>query len=178
MRTLKSIRKTAVAAALDKALRYRLLNEPLEAESICLDVLLVDPKNQQALVTMVLALTDLFDEEYVGALERAKAVLPQLATEYDQAYYEGVIHERWAKAHAIRGVPGHVVTGWYLRALHSYERAEALASLDNPDAMLRWNTCVRLLARAEGVSPADQSLTRDVEAEFGDESPTRSTPST
>ncbi len=173
MRTLKSIRKSAVPAALEKALRYRLLNEPLEAESICLDVLLVDPGNQQALVTMVLALTDLFNDEYLGAMERAKAVLPRLETDYDQAYYEGVIHERWAKAQTARGVPGHVVSGWYLHALHCYERAEALAPADNPDAILRWNTCVRMLGRDEGVTSADQSLMRDVDAEFGDESASR-----
>ena len=65
-------------AALEKALRYRLLNEPLEAESICLDVLQAEPENQEALVTLVLARTDLFDEEYTAAFERAKAVLPKL----------------------------------------------------------------------------------------------------
>ena len=35
-------------AALAKAERYRLLNEPGEAESICLDVLAVEPDNQEA----------------------------------------------------------------------------------------------------------------------------------
>ena len=51
---------------LEKALRYRLLNEPLEAESICLDVLQAEPANQEALVTLVLARTDLFDERIYG----------------------------------------------------------------------------------------------------------------
>jgi hypothetical protein len=173
MRTLKSISELAVPAALEKALRYRLLNEPLEAESICLDVLRVDPGNEQALATMLLALTDLFDDEYVAALKRAKAVLPRLLSDYDRAYYEGVIHERWAKAETARHVPSHVVTGWYLQAMHCYERAEALAAEGNPDAILRWNTCARLLAREEGVPTGDQSLTRDLEAEFGDEFQTR-----
>jgi len=173
MRQLKTIPESAVPAALEKALRYRLLNEPLEAESICLDILRVDPDNEQALVTMVLALTDLFDIEYVTALQRAKAVLPRLASDYDRAYYDGVIHERWAKAETARHVPSHVVTGWYLQAMHCYERAEALAPADNPDAILRWNTCARLLAREEGIPTGDQSLTRDLEAEFGDEAQTR-----
>ena len=173
MRKLKAIPDSAVPAALEKALRYRLLNEPLEAESICLDVLQVDPDNQQALVTMLLALTDLFDHEYVAALERAKAVLPRLEAEYDRAYYEGVMHERWAKAETARRVPMHVVTGWYLKAMHCYERAEELAASDNPDAILRWNTCARLVARESGPPTGDQSLTRDLEAEFGDEAQTR-----
>ncbi|MCI0357944.1 MAG: hypothetical protein L0211_05575 [Planctomycetaceae bacterium] len=173
MRRLKEISEMAVPAALEKALRYRLLNEPLEAESICLDVLRVDPENDQALVTMLLALTDLFDDEYVAALQRAKAVLPRLASDYDRAYYEGVIHERWAKAESTRHVPSHVVTGWYLQAMHCYERAEGLAAPDNPDAILRWNTCARLLAREDDTVTADHGLARDLEAEFGDEAQTR-----
>ncbi len=170
MRTLKSIPEMAIGAALDKALRYRLLNEPLEAESICLDCLEVDPENQQALVTMLLAITDLFDDEYVDAFHRAKAVLPRLAGQYERAYYEGMIHERWAKTQASRQVPITAVTGWYLHAMHCFERAEALAPADNPDAILRWNTCARWLDRhAEEESPAEHDMSRDVQAEFGDE---------
>ena len=47
---LKRLSEDAIPAALEKALRYRLLNEPAEAESICHDVLHIDPENQQALV--------------------------------------------------------------------------------------------------------------------------------
>ena len=171
MHKLKSISAAAVPAALEKALRYRLLNEPLEAESICLDILRVDPDNAEAQVTLLLARTDLFDEEYVAALERAKAVLPLLASEYDRAYYEGVIYERWAKAQADRKVPDHVVTGWNLHAMHCFERAMALAPPDNPDAILRWNTCARRLEREAAPAMAERSMTRDVETEFGDETP-------
>ena len=173
MHTLKSISKAAVASALEKALRYRLLNEPLEAESICQDILRVDPDNQQARVTLLLARTDLFDDEYVAALERAKAVLGSLAGEFDRAYYEGVIYERWAKAETRRGVPHHVARGWILHAMQCFERAEGLSSPDNPDAILRWNTCARLLAREAEAAPAEVSLTRDLEAEFGDEARSR-----
>ena len=59
---LKTLSKSAVPAALAQAERYRLLNEPAEAESICLDVLRVEPDNQDALVTLVLSLTDQFPE--------------------------------------------------------------------------------------------------------------------
>lgn len=174
MRSLKSIPESAIGAALDKALRYRLLNEPAEAESICLDCLAVDPENQQALVTMLLAITDLFDEEYLDAFHRAKAVLPQLAGKYERAYYEGMIHERWGKTQSLRKVPLNAVTGWYLHAMHCFERAEALAPPDNPDAILRWNACARWLERySEVEAPPEHDLTRDVEAEFGDEVQTR-----
>ena len=172
MHKLKSILPAAVPAALEKALRYRLLNEPLEAESVCLDILRVDPANQEAQVTLLLARTDLFHDEYMAALERAKAALGPLEDEYDRAYYEGVIYERWAKAQTARRVPSHMVTGWYLHAMHCFERAQALAAPDNPDAILRWNTCARVLARAGETAPADQHITRDIVAEYDDEAPT------
>ncbi len=40
---LKPLSGSAIPAALEKAERYRLLNEPAEAESICRDVLKADP---------------------------------------------------------------------------------------------------------------------------------------
>ena len=46
MSDLKALSREAIPAALEKAERYRLLNEPGEAESICLDILQADPENQ------------------------------------------------------------------------------------------------------------------------------------
>jgi hypothetical protein len=51
MAELKQLHKDAIPAALEKAERYRLLNEPGEAESICLDILAVDPDNQRAVIS-------------------------------------------------------------------------------------------------------------------------------
>jgi hypothetical protein len=45
---LKPLSVDAIPSALVNAERYRFLNEPGEAESICLDVLAVDPANQAA----------------------------------------------------------------------------------------------------------------------------------
>ena len=58
---LKPLHSDAVQAALARAERYRLLNEPSEAESICLDILAVDPDNQPARIMLLLSLTDQFD---------------------------------------------------------------------------------------------------------------------
>jgi len=70
---LKAIAPEAVASALEKAKRYRLLNEPDEAESICLDILAVVPDHQEALILRLLALTDKFVDEglkaYLGTTE-------------------------------------------------------------------------------------------------------------
>src|ERR1700756_3193820 len=98
MSELKRLSKEAIPAALEKAMRYRLLNEPGEAESICHDVLAADPENQEALVLLLLALTDRFGKGYGVGMVRAKEVLPRLKDPYEQAYYGGIINERRAKA--------------------------------------------------------------------------------
>ena len=58
---LKLLSMSAIPAALAQAERYRLINEPVEAESICLDVLEIEPGNQDALITLLLARADQFD---------------------------------------------------------------------------------------------------------------------
>src|ERR1700752_327660 len=103
---LKRLSEEAVPAALEKALRYRLLNEPAEAESICHDVLSIDPDNQQALVMLLLALTDRFSEGYAVGVTQAREVLSRLRDPYERAYYAGIICERQAKGRLNQGHPG------------------------------------------------------------------------
>ena len=168
----KPIAKQAGPAALEKALRYRLLNEPVEAESICRDVLAVDPDNQQALVTMLLALTDQFDSQFAEAHVTAKHVLPQLQGEYERAYYEGILYERWAKAQLDHGLPDEAANNWLREAMRCYELAEELSAPDEPDAILRWNACVRELDRHRRAATGMDSLAYDVEAGFSDDTQT------
>ena len=97
MPELKSLHKDAIPAALEKAERYRLLNEPGEAESICLDILRVDPENQQAIIMLLLALTDRFEKGYGVSDSQAKELLARLKSDYERAYYSGIVAERRAK---------------------------------------------------------------------------------
>ena len=94
---LKPLSRQAIPGALEKAHRYRLLNEPAEAESICRDVLEIDPGNQQALIALVLALSDQLDHRPGAALE-ARECLEQVQDEYARLYYGGILIERRAKA--------------------------------------------------------------------------------
>src|SRR5438552_18065322 len=96
MFNLKPLHPEAIPAALERAMRYRLLNEPGAAESICHDVLRIDPENQQALVMLLLALTDRFGKGYAVGVTQAQEVLPQLRDPYERAYYAGIISERRA----------------------------------------------------------------------------------
>jgi hypothetical protein len=144
-----------VPLALQKAERYRVINDPTSAESICLDVLTVDPENQQALVTLLLAITDQFDRAPAEGVRRAREVLPRLEDEYKRAYYAGIICERCAKAQIRPDTPGSEETAyhWLREAMDGYEKAEAQRPAKNDEAILRWNTCARLLARNDRLRP-------------------------
>jgi hypothetical protein len=153
---LKTLSPEAVPRALAKAERYRLLNEPGEAESICLDALQADPDNQEALMILLLALTDQFDENATTALTEARKCAERIRDEYDRAYFTGIIWERRAKARLRRGVPdgGPRAYEWLCEAMASYERAAAIRAPGNDDALLRWNTCARLIMRDRRLVPA------------------------
>jgi hypothetical protein len=147
----KPIRREAVAAALEKAERYRFLNDPTAAESICLDVLLADPGNQHATVTLLLALSDQFPSAPAELEHRARELLPKIQDPYRREYYEGVVCERRAKAHLAAGAPGAgtMAYEWLRQAMDHYERAERIRPPGNDEAILRWNTCARILDRHE-----------------------------
>src|SRR5438477_432784 len=146
---LKSLHKDAIPAALEKAERYRLLNEPGEAESICLDILVVDPENQQAIITLLLALTDRFEKGYAVSDSQTKELLARLQSEYDRAYYSGIVAERRAKMKLRQHTPGCRFQAYdFLReAMSWFERAEPLCPPGHDDAILRWNTCARIIER-------------------------------
>src|SRR5262245_11378403 len=104
---LKPLNPEAIPKALQKADRYRLLNEPEEAESICLDILAVDPDNPEALVTLLLALSDQLRTDYdAQCYGRARALLARLPGEYERNYYAGILCERHGSATLERGGPG------------------------------------------------------------------------
>jgi hypothetical protein len=155
---LKRLSRDGVPAALKKAERYRLLNEPWYAESICRDVLEVEPDQAEALVMLLLALTDQFTVGGSETLTAARAVLPRLAGEYERKYYAGIICERWAKrvldSRALGSGP--VIYHWLREAMAWYEQAEPLRPPGDDDAILRWNTCARLIRRHEHVRPAPE----------------------
>jgi hypothetical protein len=147
MLELKPLSKAAIPAALAKAERYRLLNEPMQAESICLDILAIDPDNQDALVTLLLALTDQFDDEESSS-RAAKSVgdfVLRLRDEYHRNYYAGIICERRGRSHLRKGHLLSAAADWLREAMTYYERAEAQREPANDDAILRWNACARTL---------------------------------
>ncbi len=173
MPELRPISEKAVGAALEKAQRYRLLNEPREAESICQDVLLADPNNAQARIILLLAMTDQFGQRAGAPLEAAQEQLPSLPSEYERAYYAGVVFERWGKSQLGRDMPRHVAFDWIREAMNHYDAAAAIRPPENDDAILRWNTCVRLLRREPRHVTPPRTQTDEFHAGFDEEVPPR-----
>ena len=157
---LKPISREGIPAALHKAERYRLLNDSTAAESICLDILEVEGDNQQALITLLLSITDQFIDDTGDEVRRAREVLPRLKDDYKRAYYSGIIAERKAKALLHRGGMGveDVAHDWFREAMKFYEKAESQRPSGNDEAILRWNTCARLLGKHEPKRPTRDEL--------------------
>lgn len=165
---LKPLSKDAIDAAIEKAERYRLLNEPAQAESICLDILATDPDHEAAIVTLLLARTDMFDGGGAQAIAAARVALGGLKDNYQQAYYTGLIAERRAHAVLKRGLPGAVFAAYehFREAMDAYEDAEKLRPAGNDECRLRFNACARILNSRPDLrpDPAEADHRHDTEA--------------
>jgi hypothetical protein len=150
---LKSISKESIPEALAKVERYRLLNEPSLAESICQDILTIAPDNQQALISLLLARTDQFHSGLNA--KGAHEVLARIQGAYEQAYYAGIIWERLGHASLQKGGPGGATAAYHAlrEAMGFYEKAEAISPAGNDDAILRWNTCAREISQRPEIVP-------------------------
>jgi hypothetical protein len=155
---LKTLSPEAVPRALAKAERYRLLNEPGEAESICLDALEIEPENQEALATLLLALTEQFGDDAAPPVAHTLTIVARMQGEYERAYYTGIVHERRAKAQLRHHTPGcgPQAYEWLREAMAWYEKAEAIRPANNDDPVLRWNACARLIMRDQHLVPRQE----------------------
>ena len=153
---LKPISRAGIHEALEKAERYRLLNEPSLAESICLDILHVDPENQEAIITLLLALTDRFEKAYGVSDTQTKELLSRMKSAYDHAYYSGIVAERRAKMKLRQNTPDCRFQAYDLlqEAMTCFEKAESIRPPGYDDPILRWNTCARIIAR-NGLVPRE-----------------------
>jgi hypothetical protein len=166
MFTLKPISRDSIDGALAKAERYRLLNEPTEAESICRDILEIAPANREARISLILALTDEFPRDD-RAFASAMAETAGLDSAYDRAYYAGIAWERRAKAFHDAGRPGSSgrVYEWIVKAMGLFEEAERVRPAGNDDPILRWNACVRFLERHKSLGPATEDVKEPILSE-------------
>jgi len=142
---LKPLHQEAISSALEKANRYRLLNEPGAAESIYLDILRIDPDNQEALINIVLAMSDRFGKDYAIGDARITEYITRIRSDYERAYYTGIMYERRGKA--ILAKEGGGAFELFRQAMDCFETAESMRPPGNDDAILRWNGCARIIMR-------------------------------
>jgi len=142
---LKSISHGGIAEALAKVELYRYLNEPEESESICRDILAIEPKQQLALRLLGLSITDQFTGSVSDRYRDAEEVFLKLTDLYERFYYTGILYERRAKAQLCSGQSPHTLLPLFERALQCFGEAEKIRPAGNDDSILRWNRCVRLL---------------------------------
>jgi len=142
---LKSISKAGIAEATAKVELYRYLNEPEEAESICRDILAIEPQHQLALRFLGLTITDQFTGGTHDRYREVEEIFQKLSDRYERLYYTGILYERRAKAQLHAGRQPHTLLPLFERALACFGEAEKNRPPGNDDAILRWNRCVRLL---------------------------------
>jgi tetratricopeptide (TPR) repeat protein len=143
--TIKRISTAGIGEAIAKAELYRSLNEPEEAESICRDIVAIEPQHQLALRLLGLALTDQFTGHGSDRYREAEKIFLELKDPYERLYYTGILHERRAKAQLKAGQLPRSLSALFDHALHTFAEAEKIRPAGNDDAILRWNRCVRLL---------------------------------
>jgi hypothetical protein len=155
---LKPISTSAIPKAIKRAEQYRLLNEPEQAESICLDILAAQPGDQHALTVLILAVTDQFGREGSGGGVRlANDYVTRLDDEYQRYYYAGLVYERQARAYLNRGRSRISSYDCFRDAMDNYEKAERIRPEDDDSALLRWNACLRTIRRDQlQPAPADE----------------------
>lgn len=96
---------------------------------------------------LLLATTDQFNANSMIDVNQARELLSRLPDEYSREYYEGIICERHGKSILGTNNPEreYIAYEWMTEAMDHYENAERLRPSGNDDALLRWNTCVRLI---------------------------------
>lgn len=144
-RQFKTISRGGIHGALAKVQHYRYLNQAEEAESICRDILAIDPENQMALRQLGLAMTDQFAGAGSDRVREAQDCFEKLSSAYERAYYLGILHERRAKAQLKAGHLAQSLLASFEKAMEFFEEAERIRPHGNDDALLRYNRCLRLV---------------------------------
>ena len=158
MPKFKPLPKKSIPEALEKAQHYRLLNEPRIAESICLDILKVDPDHQEALVMVVLSISDLLERRKAEGVRQAREHIARIKDKYKRAYYDGLVCERRGLVVLRASQPGHhhYAYNWFMEALEHYAEAEKVQPKDSSEVILRWNTICRIFEAYPNLGPAPE----------------------
>lgn len=165
----KRIAPESIPAALAKAEKYRDLNQPEQAESIARDVLVVSPEHKGALRELGLSITDQF-AQHPEWFRDAEEIFRRIADPYETPYLIGLAHERLCRALLRTSTAAETLAGLWAGAMRHYAAAERVRPAGNDDAILRWNSLVRLLERHPQLDPQHHQAEH---VDYGDSPPVR-----
>ena len=101
------------------------------------DILAVEPENQEALRELIGAIAQQVGSGVGGDVSETARLIGELKSEFDRAYYSGIVQERRAKellAHGTLGV-GPAVYDLLVKAMDHYESAQAVSAPGNDSAI-------------------------------------------
>ena len=88
----------------------------------------------------------------------AQEILAQIKGDYEKAYYAGIIWERVGHMRIRQVGTGGGASAYHAlrEAMTDYESAMNFASPGNDDAILRWNTCARVIMQNPEIRPLSE----------------------
>ena len=117
-----------------------------ETESICLDILELDPNHRSTLDLLLRCRIELLKKGLPQSVARAQELIPQLDSDFDQAFYSGMIRE--AQARYLLEKRGRATSGvaysWFRHAMDDFAAASNLDA-GRVEPKLHWNACLRTL---------------------------------
>lgn len=143
---LNRISHDAIPMALAKARQYRSLREPEQAESICLDILAIEPEHHEANILLILALTDQFTHSnHALNAKQVLKLIDNLPDAFDRLYYQGLVNERHGRSMLGNSMSHSFAYGYFHKAIQLYQQAQQISPENNDDAILRSNACIRTI---------------------------------
>ena len=105
-------------------------------------------------------MTDRFAKGYGVSETEARELLGRITGEYERFYYSGIIAERRAKVKLTQNTPGCRFHAFDLfqEAMNWFEKAEKIRPAGHDDALLRWNTCARIIERNKLVQSVKKKI--------------------
>lgn len=143
---LKTFKSDDVEAAMAAARTCWAELQIEDTESICQDVLSLDPTNQEAVELLFRSRVSLLSKGLPRGVERAQELVPQFDGDFEKAFFSGLLRENQARYLLDRRgrQASSVAYNWFRHAMDDFEEANRQDST-RIEATLHWNACLRTL---------------------------------
>lgn len=156
---LKILETGEIDAALAAAEACWSRSEVEVAQSICQDILEADPDHPTALELLFLSRVALLSKGLPKGVERAQELIPRFGSEFDRAFFSGVLRETQAR-YLLERRGRHssfVAYSWFRHAMDDFDEAST-KDPNRPEPRLHWNACLRTLQANPQCVPAPEEM--------------------